>query len=163
QHTHTSHGYELGGPRLMIGSGVLAHAPAPRSEAFGFDGWRWRLSGLGYRSRGLWRRWRGPWLRWLRYGVFSLAGGVFCWVSTLSGELAVTVTLGAVFMIQGAFEIGLAFELRPAPNWGWMLISGLASIVLSLAIVAGLPGTSLITLGILIGINFVSSGLAYLL
>ena len=43
-----------------------------------------------------------------------------------------------------------------------MLISGLASVVLSVVIAAGLPGTSLFALGLLLGINFLTSGLGYL-
>jgi uncharacterized membrane protein HdeD (DUF308 family) len=65
-------------------------------------------------------------------------------------------------MVQGAFEAMLAFELRPSKGWGWMLASALASILLSLAIVGGWPGTSLTALGIVIGVNFISTGLAYL-
>ena len=54
---------------------------------------------------------------------------------------AITITLGALFMIQGAAELVLAFELRPARGWVWVLLSALASIVLSLVIVSGLPGS----------------------
>ena len=60
-------------------------------------------------------------------------------------------------------ELVLAFELRSTKAWGWLAVSALASIVLSLAILSGWPGTSLVTLGVLIGVNFVSSGLAFLL
>ncbi len=43
-----------------------------------------------------------------------------------------------------------------------MLVSALTSILLSLAIVSGLPGTSLISLGVIIGFNFISTGIAYM-
>jgi uncharacterized membrane protein HdeD (DUF308 family) len=66
-------------------------------------------------------------------------------------------------MIQGAFEAALAFEVRPAPGWSWMLVSALASVILSLVIIAGWPGVSLIALGAVIGVNFLSSGLAFLM
>ena len=78
------------------------------------------------------------------------------------GELVITISLGALFMVQGTFETVLAFELRPARGWGWMLFSALASIALSIIILVGLPKLSLVALGIMIGVNYISSGLAYL-
>jgi uncharacterized membrane protein HdeD (DUF308 family) len=52
--------------------------------------------------------------------------------------------------------------MRPHRGWVWMLLSGLASVVLALVIAVGLPGISLIALGILLGINFLSTGLGYI-
>jgi uncharacterized membrane protein HdeD (DUF308 family) len=88
---------------------------------------------------------------------------VFILARPIGGELAITLCLGALFMVQGAYEAVLAFEVRPAQGWGWMLVSALASVVLSLVIVAGWPGVSLIALGAVIGVNFLSSGLAFLM
>ncbi len=88
---------------------------------------------------------------------------MFILARPLAGELGITLSLGALFMIQGAFELVLAVELRATKGWTWMLVSALASIVLSVVITAGWPGSSLVALGILLGVNFISSGLAYLL
>ena len=77
------------------------------------------------------------------------------------GELAITLTLGFLFMLQGAYEAFLAFEVRPARGWSWMLVSAICSIVLSMVIVLGLPGVSLVALGIIIGVNLITSGVAY--
>ena len=43
-----------------------------------------------------------------------------------------------------------------------MLLSAVASILLPLVIISGWPATSLIALGLIIGVNFISSGLAYI-
>jgi uncharacterized membrane protein HdeD (DUF308 family) len=72
------------------------------------------------------------------------------------------MVLGVIFLVQGAFELALAFEMRPNRAWTWMLLSGLASVVLALVIAVGLPGISLIALGILLGINFLTTGLGYI-
>jgi uncharacterized membrane protein HdeD (DUF308 family) len=76
--------------------------------------------------------------------------------------IVLTLLVGVLFMIQGAAETFLAFEARPSKGWGWMLASAVISIVLGIIIIAGWPGSSLITLGILIGVNFITSGLAHL-
>jgi uncharacterized membrane protein HdeD (DUF308 family) len=105
----------------------------------------------------------GPFFGALLFSLLSIAAGVFIVARPGVGALAITITLGALFMVQGAFEGVFAFEVRPARGWGWMLLSAIASIVLSIVILSGLPAVSLVTLGILIGVNFISSGLAYLL
>jgi uncharacterized membrane protein HdeD (DUF308 family) len=43
-----------------------------------------------------------------------------------------------------------------------MLLSAGASVFLSIVILSGLPKLSLVTLGILIGVNLITSGAAYL-
>jgi len=94
--------------------------------------------------------------------LLSIAAGAFVIARTDIALLAITLALGLLFMVQGAYELALAFELRPARNWPWMLLSAVASILLSLVIISGWPASSLITLGVIIGINFISSGLAYI-
>jgi uncharacterized membrane protein HdeD (DUF308 family) len=42
-----------------------------------------------------------------------------------------------------------------------MLVSAICSIFLSIVIVLGLPGVSLVALGIIIGVNLITSGVAY--
>jgi uncharacterized membrane protein HdeD (DUF308 family) len=43
-----------------------------------------------------------------------------------------------------------------------MLISGIASIVMAVLIAAGWPAISVIVLGILLGVNFLSTGFGYI-
>ncbi|MEI9992701.1 MAG: HdeD family acid-resistance protein [Rhizomicrobium sp.] len=104
----------------------------------------------------------GPFFGALLTGLLSLAAGVFILFSPLAGAVALTLLLGFLFMFQGAFEIFFAFELRPLPGWWSMLLSGLASAFLAIVIAAGWPEVSTIALGILLGVNFLSTGLGYI-
>jgi uncharacterized membrane protein HdeD (DUF308 family) len=104
----------------------------------------------------------GPFFGALLIGLLTLLAGVFLLFNPIVGALALTVLLGVLFLIQGTFELALAFEMRPHRNWVWMLLSGAASIVLAIIIVVGLPGISAVALGILLGINFLSTGLGYI-
>ena len=45
-------------------------------------------------------------------------------------------------------------------RWGWMLISGIIDLILAGIIFAGLPGTAVWALGLLVGINMVFGGMA---
>jgi uncharacterized membrane protein HdeD (DUF308 family) len=94
--------------------------------------------------------------------LLMIAAGVFLLFNTLAGALILTILLGVLFMLQGAVEFAFAMEIRPNPSWIWMLLSAIASIVLAVIIAAGLPGISLIALGLLIGVNFVTTGIGYM-
>ena len=90
-----------------------------------------------------------------------LFAGVFLLFNPFAGAMALTIVLAVIFLVQGAFEIAFAFDMRPAQGWVWMLLSGAASVILALVIAVGLPAISAIALGILLGINFLSTGLGY--
>jgi uncharacterized membrane protein HdeD (DUF308 family) len=45
-------------------------------------------------------------------------------------------------------------------RWGWMLASGIVDLVLGIVLFAGLPGSALWALGLLIGINMLFGGFA---
>jgi uncharacterized membrane protein HdeD (DUF308 family) len=153
----------LGGALLLIGIASLVFPMATTLVATLFVGWVLIFSGAATLYGAFSLRGVGPFFGALLLGLLSVAAGVFILARPVGGALAITLCLGALFMIQGAFEAALAFEVRPSPGWGWMLVSALASIVLSLVIIAGWPGVSLIALGAVIGVNFLSSGLAFLM
>jgi uncharacterized membrane protein HdeD (DUF308 family) len=70
--------------------------------------------------------------------------------------------MGVIFVLQGAFELFFAFEMRPHPGWAGMLISRIASIVMAILIAADWPSILVIVLGILLGVDFLSTGLGYI-
>ncbi len=104
----------------------------------------------------------GPFFGALLLGLLSIAAGVFLLFNPPAGAVALTITVGAIFMVQGAFETVFAFETRPHQGWGAMLFSGMASIVLAVLIAAGLPRISAVALGIMLGVNFLSTGFGYI-
>ena len=153
----------LGGALLLIGIVSLIFPMISSLVATLFVGWVLIFSGAATLYGAFSIRGVGPFFGALLLGLLSVAGGVFILARPGFGELGITLGLGSLFMVQGAYEAVLAFEVRPAPGWGWMLVSALASVLLSLVILAGWPGVSLIALGAIIGVNFLSSGLAFLM
>jgi len=105
----------------------------------------------------------GPFFGALLVSLLSVAAGVFMLFNPVAGAVALTLLVAGLFSIQGAFEISFAFEMRPHDGWVGLLISGIISIVAAMFIVAAWPGISLVLLGILFGINFASTGIAYVL
>lgn len=105
----------------------------------------------------------GPFFGQLMLGLLKLALGVYLITHPGVGMLALTLLLAAVFMVDGAVQFAFAFDLRPKDGWGWMLLSAIVSVAVGLLIAAGLPGTSLFALGLLVGINFLSTGIALIM
>lgn len=102
----------------------------------------------------------GPFFGAFLLGLATTAIGAFIIWHPLMGGIALTVLVAVAFIFDGAFETMLAFELKPEDGWGWMLFSGLIGGLAGILIAAGLPGTSLFVLGLLVGFNFLSSGIA---
>jgi uncharacterized membrane protein HdeD (DUF308 family) len=105
----------------------------------------------------------GPFFGALLVALLSIAAGVFMLANPAAGAAGLTLIVALLFSLQGASEISFAFEMRPFTGWVGLLISGIISVVAAVLIVATWPGISLVLLGILFGINFASTGFAYLL
>jgi uncharacterized membrane protein HdeD (DUF308 family) len=104
----------------------------------------------------------GPFFGALLSSLISIAAGAFLLFNPLAGVVALTLVIGVIFMFQGVFEIFFAFEMRPHAGWVGMLLSGGASVAMAVLIAAGWPTISTIVLGILLAVNFISTGIGYI-
>lgn len=105
----------------------------------------------------------GPFFGALLLSLLALAAGVFLLTNPVAGAVSLTLIAAGLFILQGAFEISFAIEMRPHPGWVSMLISGYISVVVAVLIIAAWPDISLVLLGILFGVNFASTGAAYMI
>ena len=76
------------------------------------------------------------------------------------GLLTLTLLLIVFFMVEGISKIIFALTIRPFPNWGWVLVSGVIGILLSFYLWASLPVTAIWLLGVLLGIQLICEGVA---
>jgi uncharacterized membrane protein HdeD (DUF308 family) len=93
--------------------------------------------------------------------VSAAAGALLIW-KPVEGALSLTMLLTAFFIVEGVFQIVTSVAYRDVigSSWGWMLASGVADLALAAIILLGWPVTAIWTLGLLVGINLLSSGLA---
>lgn len=107
------------------------------------------------------QKWSSFFLNLLVGALYLFAGG---WLAffPFTGIITLTIFLAAMFIVQGILEFGMAFRMRPQSGWVWMLVSGIIALLLGILIFAGLPGTAVWAIGLLVGINLLSSGFAYL-
>jgi uncharacterized membrane protein HdeD (DUF308 family) len=96
----------------------------------------------------------------LLIGLLKLALGIYLLRHPDVSVVVLTLLLAAVFMIDGAVQMVMAFELRPLDGWVWMLLAGLVSAAVGLLIAAELPRFSPVAVGIYIGISFLATGIA---
>lgn len=102
----------------------------------------------------------GPFFASLLFSLLSIGSGIYLLARPQEGAQALTLFVGFLFLMQGAYEMAFAFEMRPLRGWWAMLLSSLASVVLAIVILTSWPAISMIVLGTLFGVNFLSSGIA---
>jgi len=125
-------------------------------------GWIFLISGImglvtTFRSRGV------PGFTWsLVSGLLGVIVGIVLLWWPLQGTLSLTAVLIAFLLVEGIATILYALEHRRGPSrrWEWLLASGVIDVVLGVVLFAGLPGTALWALGLLIGINLLFGGWA---
>jgi uncharacterized membrane protein HdeD (DUF308 family) len=94
--------------------------------------------------------------------LIGLVAGVLLLARPVLGTLSLTAVLIAFLMAEGVVSIFYAIEHRKgfSAGWGWMLASGLLDLVLAVILLAGLPGTAVWALGVLLGVNMIVGGAA---
>ena len=68
--------------------------------------------------------------------------------------------VGAYFLAEGVTTIMYALEHRRqvSDRWGWLMAGGVMDILIAGIIIAGLPGSALWAIGLLVGINLLFGG-----
>lgn len=95
-------------------------------------------------------------------GILFVFVGGFLAFNLFEGLIALTMLLALSFVFQGAVEVSDAWKRRPGLGWGWLMVSGLVSLLAGVMLFMGLPSTAVWALGLLVGINLISSGVYFL-
>lgn len=150
---------------LMIVLGMVAIG-APFASGIAVDllvGWLLVISGVAhgihaFKASG----WRGVVIQFL-CGLLYLGVGVMMIVHPVAGLLALTVTVLVYFVASGIFKIILAVRVEHLPQRGWVTVSGVLSLVLAIYIGGQFPDGALWLIGMLVGIEMLFSGWAFVM
>lgn len=93
--------------------------------------------------------------------LYAVAGGYLAFFP-LTGLLTLAILLAMLFIAEGAFEVIMALRVRPHEGWGFLLLSGIAALLVGVLIAMDLPGSAVWALGLLVGINLLFSGWSYI-
>lgn len=91
-------------------------------------------------------------------GVLTIIAGIYMLANPAVALATLTVFLAAYMVVSGIFEILMAFQIKPIKGWGWVLFSGILSLVLGVMIWSQFPLSGAWAIGLLVGINLVFSG-----
>lgn len=150
---------------LLIVLGVLAIAlPAFAALAVEiFLGWLLLIGGVAQCIHAFSaRRWGGFLLQLLNGALYIVAGALLL-AFPLQGVLTLTLVLAALFVVEGAARIVMAFRMRPMAQWGWVLLSGILAVILGVLIWIQWPSAAAWAIGLLAGINFLFGGTTMLM
>lgn len=96
----------------------------------------------------------------LLVALATVVTGYLLLANPLAGMVALTLVVGAAFGAMGVAKIILALQMRPRDGWGWMLASGLVSLLLAVIIFADFPRSAATILGILLAVELIQTGIA---
>lgn len=150
---------------LMMAGGALAIVIPPIAGLAVTVMFGWLLILTGALHLGL--AWRGHGAGAI-FGEIALAVaygaiGLFMLAQPVAGLASLTFAIAACMLAKGVLEGVLAFKLRPLPGSGWLLFDGILTAVIAAMIASAWPASAAWTVGVLVGIALLSSGLARLM
>ncbi len=96
---------------------------------------------------------------WLKPALLLLSGGLMLFYP-LAGVAAVGLMLAIYLLLDSFGSFALAQALHPAKGWGWMAFNGVVSLLLAMLFLIGWPETSMLLVGIYVGISLIFDGWA---
>ena len=94
--------------------------------------------------------------------ILAIGAGIILLAKPVQGTLTLTIVVGVYFLAEGVATIMYALEHRRelSQRWSWMLVAGVMDLLIAAVIIAGLPGSALWAVGLLVGINLLFGGVS---
>ncbi len=137
----------------ILGLAAMILPPLASLAVTIFLGWMFLVSGVAGLIFTFWAR-QMPGFWWsLLSAALALLAGIVLLARPVQGTLTLTIVVGAYFLAEGVVTIMYALEHRRelSQRWGWMLTAGLMDIIIAGVIIAGLPGSAVWAIGLLVG------------
>ena len=145
---------------VILGLAAMIVPPLASLAVTIFLGWLFLISGIAGLALTFWAR-RMPGFWWsLISAVLGIVAGIVLLARPVQGTLTLTIVVGAYFLAEGVATIMYALEHRRelSERWSWLLVAGIMDLLIAAVIIAGLPGSALWAVGLLVGINLLFGG-----
>jgi aquaporin Z len=107
------------------------------------------------------RSWKKFFL-WSLIGLLYFIGGIEVINNPMLAAGFLTLLLGAGFVASGMIRIFLAFQLPKDAPWGFVVFSGIVTLLLGVIILAHWPVSSLWVLGTFLGVDLIFAGSSWM-
>lgn len=125
------------GAMMLVAGGVLI------ADAFRREGWKSRVAVIAI-------------------GLLYIATGALVFYNPLQAVVALTILCAAMLVATGVLRIVMAFQMRELMVWGWVLASGILSLLLGIFIMVMLPQAAAWVLGTFLAIELIFQGWTYI-
>ncbi len=151
-------GRVIGLAGLLLGMFALATPLLPGTFAFIVLGLLILIFGLLQNFTGFALRDPDASGSWFSRGGGSILTGLLLMAMPNLTFAGLAILLGLSWVVSGASEAGEAIRRRDQPDWHWSLVDGVVSIVLGVAIAAQRPISGITSIGLCVGLRFISVG-----
>lgn len=103
------------------------------------------------------KRW-GGFFAWLLAGLLYGVAGIMVFKNPVLAAATLTLLLACALIASGIMRLVLSIRLRKREGWGWMLVSGVITILAGMIFVAGWPVNTLWLLGTVLAIDLAFQG-----
>jgi uncharacterized membrane protein HdeD (DUF308 family) len=107
------------------------------------------------------RTW-GRFLFWLLLGILYIVAGFIAFESPLLTAVWLTLLLGAALVASGIVRIFLGFNMKGGTPWGWVVASGVITLLLGAIILVHWPNSGFYALGVILGVDLVFAGASWI-
>ena len=94
----------------------------------------------------------------LLFGGITIIAGVTLLTTPIFGLFALTTVLIAWFLVDGVYSIIAGIRGKNNPGWIWVIVSGVASILLAILLFQQWPDSGTYAVGLLVGIRLIFTG-----
>ena len=102
----------------------------------------------------------GPGMLQFMFGGLTILAGVAMFAQPQIGMYTITALLTAWFLVDGAYALYMGIKNKGTEGWGWMTVSGIASLVLGILLMQNFQESAMYFVGMLVGIRLIFSGWA---
>jgi uncharacterized membrane protein HdeD (DUF308 family) len=152
----------LGIVLIALGAAALGHSWLATLASIVTLGWLLIFSGLSEAATAFWARKWGGLFQHLLFGLLAVIAGILLLKNPAMSAAGLTLILAAFFLVRGILRVIGAFTLR-YPNWQWAVFDGALTTVLGGLIWAQWPTSGIWVIGVFVGIDFVSRGMAWVM
>ncbi|CAH1670300.1 HdeD family acid-resistance protein [Chelatococcus asaccharovorans] len=104
----------------------------------------------------------GRFFYWLLSGIFYAFAGVIAFYNPLLASAALTLLLAVLLVVAGIFRIWIGFAARPESGWGWIVATGVITLLVGVLVYSAWPGNSLVLLGAILAFDLLFQGIGFI-